>query len=128
VFAAPRSSRQCQPSHLAPVVPPVAAEPSGSILQPFPDNPLAVALRGSASVSLNDLLAWQVEDTASALELCVAQAAHKVTQASLEAAQAALEAAQAADMAAEARVAKAAQRPSANAPLRPRLERSHNPG
>lgn len=113
MFAALRSSRRRQPSRLAPVVPPAAAEPSGSslsLLQPFLDNYLAVPLRGSTSASLDDLLARHAEDTASALELCVAQAAHKVTKVTLEAAQAALEAAQAANIAAEARVAEVYQR------------------
>ena len=81
-----------------PVTPPAAARPSGSLLQPFP-NP-AVPLRSSASAALNDFLAHHTEDIASALELCAAQAVHKVTKDNLEAAQAA-------HIAAEARVAEA---------------------
>jgi hypothetical protein len=85
-----------------PDAPPAAAQPSGSLLQPSPNNHLA---------------AQHTEDTASAIELCVAQAAHQVTKTTLEAAQLALEAADVAHKAAEARVAKANQRSSANAPL-----------
>ena len=88
-----------------PVTPPAAARPSGSLLQPFP-NP-AVPLRSSASAALNDFLAHHTEDIASALELCAAQAVHKVTKDNLEAAQAA-------HLAAEARVAEANR---ASAPL-----------
>jgi hypothetical protein len=118
VFAAPsRSSRRLQPSVLEPVAPLAAAEPSGSLLRPFPDNLPAVPLRGSDSAPLPDLLAWRAEVCASAIELSTAQAAQKAAQAAREAAQAAekaaqvaREAAQAVEKAAEARVAEADRR------------------
>lgn len=70
-----------------PVAPPIAAQLSGPLLQPFPDP--AVPLRGSASAALNDPLAQHTEGIASAFALCAAQAVHKVTKDNLEAAQAA---------------------------------------